>query len=227
MDTLTERILEQDTIAETEKILGKEHWSVFTKEENMFCLAKAMSDNQNKDNHLKNIGDTHFSMTWDELKALLSRKGFVNALTYEFEYIGRDETRMEEAIIYYHPDKGMVVYADSYFGKTRVNGGNLYAEIQANRPEDEQTIWRWLSTGGCRDHERRIYETSHDIREGLFSKLDTLATAGKFLPEWTNKDRFLWFVDYMENKEPDYDYKAITQSKIEKCPEAFRKIICR
>jgi hypothetical protein len=227
MDILTERILTHDSVSCTEKALGKKHWSQFSDAENMVCLENTIRDNEIKNEHLKSIGDTYPRMTWTEFKELLLSKGFRDALTYEFECSDLNVSRIEEAIIYYNPEKGMIVWATSFCRKKDVNGGTLYAEIQANSPEDEKIIWRWLSTGGCRDRGKRIYETSHDVREGLFSKLDTLETAGQFLKEWTVKDRFLWFVDYVDTENPKYDYEAITQSRIEKCPEEFRKIIGR
>jgi len=83
-----------------------------------------------------------------------------------------------------------------------------------------------LSTGGCIDHEKMIYETQQDTREGLFSKLAILEGAGKFLPKWTGKRRcILWFVDFIESKVPGYDYKQITLNKIRRCPKEMQEII--
>lgn len=225
MNKETERVLTQDTIYESEKILGKDHWSEFDKSDNAFCLLKAMADNERKTNHLKKLGDTHYGMKWDEFKRLIKSYGFVPALEYDFKYDYFGDSNIEEDIIYYHPLKGMVIHATSYGNKDHINGGNLYAEIEANSEEDVNTIYRWLSTGGC--IKDLIFETQQDIREGLFSKLVELETAGKFLNIWNKKNRFLWFVDYSEEKINGYDYKAITRSKIERCPQELRDIIGR
>ena len=223
MDNITEKFLTQDTIVETEKILGKHHYSEFNDKENSFMLLKAMIDGEAKSKHLKSIGDTYWGMKWNEFKDLIKGHGFVAGLEYDFEYEGR----IDEAIIYYHPVKGLIIFATSFGQKDRINGGNLYGEIKANSEEDCQTIWRWLSTGGCIKDSDMVYETSHDIREGLFAKLDTLETAGRFLNRWIKKDRFLWFVDYVETKDERYDYKKITQDKIKKLPQECRNIIGR
>jgi hypothetical protein len=213
MNNEINNLLSFDPIAQTEKIFGKKHWSQFTKDEDRFAL---------KANILKAANDTYFSIAWDEFKNLLKFYGFIDGLTYEFDY----EQRKEEAIIHYHPTKGLLIFATSW-GKQSINSGNLYGEIKAKSKEDCKTIFRWLSTGGCIDQENMIYETQQDVREGLFSKLNELETAGDFLNKWTNKNRFLWFVDYAEDKVPGYDYKAITQNKIEKFPIEARKIIGR
>ena len=225
MDKLTERILTQDSLAESENVLGGKHWSQFNETEQAFSMFKFFNDNDIKNNHLQSINDTYFRMSWDEFKNLIKSHGFIPGLEYNLLYNGWSEPKTEEAILYYHPSKGLIIWATSFNGKTTVNGGNLYGEIKANSKEDCETIWRWLSSGGCINSEEMIYKTSHDVREGLFSKLNTLESAGTFLSKWIDKNRFLCFVDYVEDDIPGYDYKAITKEKIMKCPKEMQEII--
>lgn len=223
MDKMTEKILTKDSLADTEKALGDKHWSQFNRFENLFALSRAATDNEIKQNHLKIIGDTNSDMKWDEFKELLENKGFVNALTYDFKY----EDRTEQAILYYNPQNGLILWATSFGNKDHINGGELYGQIKSKGEEHDHTIWRWLSTGGMVDKERHIYETRQDIREGLFSKLDTLESAGEWMPVWVGQGRFLWFADYVESKQAGFDYEIATAEKIKKCPEQFRKILCK
>jgi len=224
MDSKTESILTRDSLAETEQILGGKHWSQFNDFENALSFVLFARDNEIKEKHLKSLGDTYFGMSWDEFKTLIKERGFVEGYSYEIEYTGWSEPTKEEMCIYYHPIKGLIIWAESFNGTT-INGGTLYGEIQSYEGEENrETIWKWLSTGGCRDAEKGIFSTSHDIREGLFSKLDTLESAGKFLNRWTDKKRFLWFVDFNEEDIKDYDYKEITREKIKKCPKELQDI---
>lgn len=217
----TSEILRHDSIAETEKQLGK-HWSEFNDFENLGMLASFIRDNQTKENHLKSVGDTWFNMPWAEFKKKIEDYGFVLGLKYDIKH---DKNEIDEVVIYYHKEKGLVLFADSYFNKKDVNGGKLYGEIQANSKEDRDIIWKWMSTGGCIDSDKLIYETQQDVREGLFHKLSMLESAGKFLPIWTNKNRFLWFVDYVEDDVKGYDYKKITHDKIMRCPKELQEIV--
>lgn len=225
MDKYTEKILNRDSIAESEKLLGGKHHSNFDDVDITLTLLKCMSDNTEKENHLKSIGDTYNGIKWGYFKSLLTTKGFVNAYSYDFTYEPLEINTIEEAILYYNPSKGLIIFATSFGNKDRINGGNLYGEIQAFSEEHKETIWKWISTGGCIDQKNMIYETSHDVREGLFSKIEKLESAGQFLNKWTAKNRFLWFVDFVEEKNPSYDYKKITQDKIQKCCKEFRNII--
>jgi len=220
MDKLTEKIIRQDPIDETEKALGKD-WSKFDDIEKMLMLSHFVESNERKGKYLASIGDTYSRISWDDFKNLLIRKGFVSALEYDIHQDGNTD----EFIIYYNSAKGLIIHADSYWNKKTINSGTLYGEIQANSEDDVREIYHWISTGGCIDRENFIFETSHDVREGLFSKLDTLETVGKFLPIWTSKNRFLWFLDYTETKVEGYDYKQITKDKIEKCPDGLKNII--
>jgi hypothetical protein len=225
MDKKTESILTRDTLSETEKQFGGKHWSKFSDNENKAALLNAVRDNTIKEYHLKSIGDTYFGMPWDDFKNLIKEKGFIQALTYDIDYKGFGRPTKEEVIIHYHSEKGLIIWATSIGDKARVNGGTLYGEIQAKDEDSKKVIWRWMSTGGCIDMENRIYITSHDVREGLFSKLDTLETAGTFLKNWTCRNRFLWFVDYAEDDVEGYDYKKITNEKINRCPKEVQDII--
>ena len=201
MNKKTENILTNDSMSNTEKSFGGKHWSEFSEGETAVSMFNFMADNKIKENHLMAIRDTYFGMTWDYFKELIESKGFVNGYSYNVNYNAFGQSTVEEMIIYYHPNKGLIIYAESYSDKTSVNGGRLYGEIQANSEEDMSVIHKWMSTGGCTDRDKLIFETSHDVREGLFSKLDALESAGTFLTKWTNKDRFLWFVDYVESKD--------------------------
>jgi hypothetical protein len=211
MDKETEQLLTYDPIAETEKQFGNKHWSEFNDMESMFSLLNAMEYNQKKKEHLKKINDTYYGITWNDFKELLKEKGFQKGLSYQKEYKHFEPYTKEEFVIYYHKEKGLIVWAESYNNMTTINSGKLYGEIEANSKKDEETIWRWLATGGKINSTERVYTTSHDIREGLFSMLDTLETAGHFLPKWIDKKRFLWFVDYIESKVENYDYEERKQ----------------
>jgi hypothetical protein len=225
MDIKTEKILTTDPIGDTEKMFGGKHWSEFNDGESLISILNVMKDGNLKEKHLKNINDTYFGMSWQYLKDLLKENGFINGYSYEVKYTCYSSTTDEEMIIYYHPEKGLVVWAESYSNKTSVNRGTLYGEIKANNEEDATIIRKWMSTGGFIDRDELIHTTAHDIREGLFSKIDTLETGGTFLTKWTKKDRFLWFVDYIETKVEGYDYEQITKDKIGKCPKELQNII--
>jgi len=225
MSKTTEDFLRSDPIAEVESMLGNKSCKDFNSGELAFLLSYSGTSNNMKNEHFKSIEDTYSRMTWSEFKNLIKSNGFIPAMEYDFKDDKSDQ--VNEFILYYNKEKGLIICATSYSNKTSVNGGNLYGEIQANDKESGYIIFQWLSTGGMVDKEKLIFSTSHDVREGLFSKLKILESAGTFIPKWVEKNRFLWFLDYNEKNKKDYDYEKISQSKIDKCPDDFKAIIGR
>ena len=225
MNNITEKLLKEDPIYNKERELGK-HWSNFTDKEAKEIFVENYMLSKIKENHLKQINDTYMDMSWNYFINLIEKYGFKKGYEEIFKYNGFNYNRDEKAVIYYHKEKGLIIFATSFNNTTTVNSGKLYGEIKANNnKEDIETIWQNLSTGGCIDEKNIIYETSHDIREGLFYKLNKLESAGTFLPIWTKKNRFLWFVNYVEEDKENFDYKEITKNKILKRPKEMQEII--
>lgn len=222
MDQKTENILKHDTVKETEKRLGK-RWTEFNPAEEVVCLSNAVNDNKEKSDHLKSIKDTYHSMSWNEFKTMVENYGFKIGLAYDVKSNHSDD--IEEFILYYHVMKGLIMWVSSYFSKTKINSGTCYGEIKPfEGDENIDTVWSWISSGGIINN-TNIFKTDFDIREGMFFRLNKLESHGNFMPIWTGKDRFLWFLDWNEQETKDYDYKKITSEKISKCPDEVINII--
>lgn len=222
-----EKLLNYDAIAEGENISGK-HWSNFSESDMKNVLINNYLNSKSKEKCLKYNKDTYFQMSWEYFINLLKENNFSLAYENVFKYNKYGDNADEKEVIYYNKEKGLVIYATSFYNCTSVNSGTLYGELQSfDTKEDREGAWKYVSTGGWRDFENRILETSHDIREGLFYKLNQLESHGKFLNKWTNKNRFLWFVNYIEEDEEGYNYKEITKNKIKQCPIEFQNILNR
>jgi hypothetical protein len=217
-----DKVLAIDPIADTEKMLGKDHWSQFNESDNMMALGYAMLVNQMKENILKAASDTFFSMTWDEFNDIVTSNGFKNVYEYSFIHdYWKDSITTEKAAIYYRD--GLVIFLTSYNNGTTVNGGNLYGELKLNNPD---AGWRDIPNGcsGGFDDEGNLH-FSYDIREGLINFINSLSKVGSFNSVWKYKGHFLWFVDYKEEKEPNYNYATITKEKISKLPEEVQRML--
>jgi hypothetical protein len=219
-DDATSKLLKKDAIAETEKILGNRDYHNFNKEEQGFDLARFMNHNETKREHLKSLGDTHFRIPWNDFKSILIDYGFKEGTSHPVTY----DNSVEESLLWYHPDKGLILFATSYNNRGSLNGGTCYGEIQAHEGDDNKmTICNWLSTGGY--IAASIYETSFDVREGLLHRFKMLESAGTFQKKWINKERFLWLLDWTDEQKKDYDYKVISRKKLKKCPQEMQDIL--
>ena len=227
MEDFVDRVLNFDPIAEAERLVGGKHWSEFTDKENAMMLLVARISGQNKERILQNLGDTFWGMGWAAFKDKLLERGFKLGLSYNFqvERTYDNSKKTEEAIIYYNPSKGIVVFATSYGDKTSINGGTAYAEVKAFSDETQNDVMRSISSGGFIHGSDNIFETSWDIREGMFRHIERMEQYADFQSKWINKQRFLWFVDYAEEEIAGYDYKEIAQRKIAQLPAEARAII--
>lgn len=233
MNSETENILRQDSLYESEKMLGNKHWSEFNEIEQGLSMLKFFDDNQKKKDHLESIGDTYWGIKWDTFINLIETNGFKTALRYDFEYNGFSKPSIEEAILYYHPQKGLIIWAESFGGKDHINGGKLYGEVYM-KEEMWQDITKvltsshgsfayWDKESNIDVYKEQVY-FNFDIREGLIHNINKVEEVIPFAPVWKDT-QFLWFVDYVEDKVPGYDYKEITQQKISRCPKEFQDII--
>lgn len=202
-----------DILADVEKVTGK-HWSEFNDSENGLALMLHLAESKRLEKEFKSMEDTYFGIHWNEFKELLIKNGFKEGLSYDFDYQGS----VDEAIIYYHTD-GIIVFATSFGNKSSVNEGKAYLEMKG------EDCWNLLHSGGLYNKTEWLWSNYFDIREGMFQEINKLKTNCEILKQWRKPDSWLWFVDYTESKAKDYDYKEITNRKIELLPEECRYIL--
>lgn len=210
--------LEFDPLNSAEKVFGNKHWSEFSEDETSMSMGLCFLHNQNKDKLLKENNDTHFSMSWNEFIEIIIDNGFKSGYEYTFPY----EDKKEKAALYYRED-GLIIWVTSFWNGESVNGGKLYGELKMN---DTSKRWEIPScSNGFYDYENGKLHFDTDIREGLIWFIKEMSKYGEFVKQWEDARRFLWFVDFMEDKEPNYDYEGITREKINKCCEAAKTIM--
>ena len=207
-----DKLLDIDPIAIVEDASGGKHWSEFDNSDNIMALGLAMMSGEIKRNALKQAGDTYWGMKWDEFQSLIESHGFKCALRYDIPY----ENKTEEAIIYYDTN-GFVIWATSFFGKTSINGGTLYGQIKEEKGFLSSDLHH--CSHGCFADDKWHFDV--DVREGLFHNINSVLQNATPLKVW-EYDSFLWLVDYVEENELGYDYKKITEDKINSSPELKR-----
>lgn len=223
MDENTKIILNFDPVAATENLLGKRHedWNMET--DGYAALGIAMATSKIKADHLKSIGDTHFGITWIDFIEIAKAYGFKSSYCQKFTGTGwSDKGVEEEEIIFYHEEKGLILHAESYDGKS-VSSAKVYGEVKIG---DKLEKNQWEALNGC-SHGGNGNGTMHfdvDVREGFRFHLDALSEVFEFSKSWS-KVPFLWFLNYMDTKDENYSYKEINKQKINACTPEVRKII--
>ena len=225
MNETTKNILNFDPIATAEGLIGKRHeyWDVET--DGMVALVLAMLTNESKREHLESIGDTHFGITWNDFIEIAKAYGFKCGFCQKFTGTGWSDEKgiEEEEIIFFHEEKGLILHAESFDGKS-VNSAKVYGEVKLNGDKLEEEQWNALN--GC-SHGGNGNGTMYfnvDVREGFRFHLDAVSEAFEFSKSWS-KVQFLWFLNYMDTKKKNYNYEKINKKKIASCIPEVRKII--
>lgn len=209
MNPFTKSLLDFDPVAEAEKIIPRHKEGA-----DLIVLAMAFLYSENKAEHLQAIGDSHYSMAFDDMITMALDEGFVKV--YEKEFI--DDTYPERYIIFFNENDGIIITLESYRG--HVNNAKMYYNIDLNPDGYENGC---TSSGHFfinPDETYSIYIGDHDIREGFRFHLNHLRENGKFLAKWVERP-WLWFLTYMDTKGgyDSYDYKAINESVIAQFPQ--------
>lgn len=214
MKDLDEQIKEAmafDPIAAIEKATGKSY-----KEDERIALASiplGIAAGERKKELLMLKDDSYFDITIPDFIRLLGRMGFSKVL--EEDIPGGEGNKYR---IFWR--SGVIVSFDSYWGDESVNGGSAYLVTRTNEEGRRPT----RSGNGWIDYDNRILHADHDVREGLRMFLEEVERNGEILSKWPSRP-FLWLLHYMDTKEPGYDYKKITQARIERLPQEVQDAI--
>lgn len=164
--------------------------------------------------------DTQLGGTWQEFIEIAKAYGFKCGFCQNFIGNAREGVE-EEEIIFFHEEKGLILHAESY-DRTCVNSAMVYGEVKITGEEltDKQM---YVLYRPC-VNENKTCSFSVQVVSGFCYHLDAISEACELSKTWST-DHFLWFLNYMDVKVENYDYKKINQQKIAACTPEVQKII--
>lgn len=201
MNETTKNSLNFDPIETTEALIGK----------------------RRDDCDVESVEDTHFGITWQDFIKIVKAYGFKCGFCQKFTGTGWSEECVEEEIIFFHEEKGLILYAESFDGNS-VNSANVYGEVKLNDGKLEKSQWDALNGCSNAGNENGTMHFHVDVRKGFHFHLDAISEAFEFSTSWS-KVPFLWFLNYMDTEDKDYNYEKINKQKIAACTPEVRKII--
>ena len=205
-------VLHTDPLLSAEKLTGKS----YKEDEGTQWLGFGIMQEKRKivDRELTERGDTVFQNYLDRYQRIITEYGFELAL--EIPFIAKYDGAEERFFVYWHP-YGLLLHFDTYEGK-RVNGGKVQYCWKPADPDARET-WRLTSSGGYYDG---VWVGNHDCREALIFNLENLRANGEFVNPWPRLP-FMWLLHHGDIKVEGYDYKAITEERIDMLPEYVRE----
>lgn len=204
-------LMKKDPVAMAEEIVGRDGDAVGL----AICIMQQIQ--AEKEDVLNVLGDTHFEMPYVECVRLLERAGFEKVFTEMFG----DMADVFE--IWWHAD-GLLLTSESY-DQRWVNSCQVYYNWQT---ADKTRRYEFTSSGGwypvSANSDEFVWSGHYDGRQGLLTHLKRLRENGQLLLTWV-KQPFLWFLNYSDTKNKDYDYRAINRLKYEVLPEHVKQAI--
>ena len=174
--------------------------------------------------------DTGPFTTWQQYIDTVKSCGF--EIGYRKSFESSDGKKYEE-IIFYDIENGLILYA---VGGTYAIRANLYGEIKLTVDNESNSCCGWFTDAQwevlkkhCRhlsksQEENGTWSFHLDTRYGFREQLSALLETFDLSKTWSIV-HFLWFVNFMEENAPNYDYNAIALEKIEACNPEVGKII--
>jgi hypothetical protein len=202
LDNDIENALRFDSLAEAEKLAGKDYKT----DESVVWLGMGLMQNHNekKDALLTITDDTRWGLSCPDYISCCERMGF----TLEYS-----EPSNEGNSIYlmWHPD-GILLFFESYFAGKSINSAKAYfnAFYGDGRGLDGCSHGPIGDTDG-----KHMRDGSYDAREGLRNRLKAIREDGGFISPWV-KAPFMWLLNYEETKIKDVNYRNISKSRISK-----------
>jgi hypothetical protein len=211
MNKELDAVLNFDGLAAAENFTGKSY-----KDDDITSTigwVLSVSNNQQKNAMLENLGDTSFSRDMPWMRAFLIAQGFDLIHTHSFN--GYDDTVPETVEFFWNPE-GILFKLESH-RTTRMNTCHAYFNW---KPNDERSWPRGLS-GGFYDG---VFVGDLDAREAFAYRINQMRGDGQFLPVW-HKRPFLWLLSYDDSKVTGYDYNAINAERIAQFPQHVQDAI--
>lgn len=173
-----------DPVQVMEQQIGKKHEEWFEAEELQY-LRYTIPRNISRQEYFKSSGDIYTSITWSEfLTKCVDYNRFT--IVYKKDFVDREwrQKNIEEEVILIHMEKGIVIYANSYCGKTKLNKIELYGEVQAKENISEKEILNALDEFAVQDTKYGTIAISLIESQGMISKLNQLNDKFEFVVPW-------------------------------------------
>ena len=231
-DTTVESVLEFDAIATSEVVLGKTGPDRRDDDVTMLGMLFAHENARSKEAILKEIGDSHYRMTVEQMFEVLHGLGMEQVLC---EDIIPTETYHTEGDKYYvFAGAGLLAAFDTYYNHKTVNSGNVYYNWKPTGGTAAD-VWggdngRLTSSGSCHfeGDDFIAWVGGHDIREGIAYRINRLRECGEILPKWAKSPR-PWLVHYGERpEEKGFNgefYDRVIRERIKRLPQWVQDMI--
>lgn len=130
----------------------------------------------------------------------------------------------EELMIFYHEEKGLILYVETGNDKSVIKESEVYGEINAVFEELSSKQIQALGLVTFYDPNDVTISFSISIFDEILVTLEILLNEFEFCNKWPQVP-FLYFLTSIEIFEKSSDYRTITAKRLTKCSKEIKEVI--
>lgn len=168
--------------------------------------------------------DVYYEISWENfVKTILDYGFFVG---YKEDVSGNKyyESKLDEIVIFYHKEKGLVLFAESNDCKSSLTELKVYGEIKAIHEELTTKQKYALSNVSFYDPNGGTITFSIDTKKEILKCLDIISENFDLCKKWSQIP-LLHFLTTQEVIEKSSDYKQITMDRLMKSEKELKDIV--
>ena len=167
----------------------------------------------------KLVDDIGKETTWKEFIKKIEREGFVQDYNYAYKNFRFDQIIEDEIVIYCNEEKGLVLFAESYFNRNKIYQIKVYGEIKAIKSKMTESQMYVSFHFKVREILKSTIMFNTENKVGLLTDLDIIAESFEFCTKWTKPflPKFIGSEELMDEK---LDFEKLVLERIKEAKKA-------
>jgi hypothetical protein len=159
-------------------------------------------DGKSQNKKRKIADDISEETTWKEFIKKIEKEGFVKDYKYSYKGFFFNQMTEDEIVIYCNEEKGLVLFAESYFNRNKINQIKVYGEIKAIKSKMTEVQMYASFHFKVREILKSTIMFNTENKVGLLTDLDIIAESFAFCTKWTKPflPKFIGSEELMDKK---------------------------
>lgn len=142
-------------------------------------------DGKSKKPKRKIVDDINKETTWKEFIKKIEKEGFVLDYIHTYKGLFFNQMTEDEIVIYYNEEKGLVLFAESYFNRNKISQIQVYGEVKAIKSKMTESQMYASFHFKVREILRSTIMFNTENKVGLLTDLDIIEESFEFCTKWT------------------------------------------
>ncbi len=172
-----------------------------------------------------NVMELNQKTSWKEFEKIITKYGF--KLGFEEEYYGEwfGERIKDKIVLYYHEEKGLLLFAESYMNGSSVNQLKVFGELKLLNPEMTKNQQYALYHCSSSNVNEKSISFEIDSKTKMFNILNILTEQFEFCESFSKVPIDFNILTSEEGLKRKLDFKELTRKRLSISDEKIKKIL--